>query len=210
MKKWKESIQGNVYCFYSNDKFLQLMEKINNTPEKRIHQGYQSVLKPFLIALILVGNPQWFSMNTEKKLLFNEWNEKIDIQENKQIIEEAIKKTLFGLTSLDKLPQIIHYPNKDIKNVPKSIDINPKSIKENEPVDWIILILWERKFFIEPVLGKIESLHLTNESLEIETTYINRKYSKKQKLPELCYRLWNTQKWKGEKPGFFWVTITEI
>ncbi|HCY20928.1 TPA: hypothetical protein DIC40_03615 [Patescibacteria group bacterium] len=84
---------------------------------------------------ILIADPQGYSMITEKASIY----ENVDTQTDKQIIEEAVKKTLLDLKSLDQLPKAIQYINKNIQNVPKSIDITPKKI--TEPVKGIILIL---------------------------------------------------------------------
>ncbi|AHB41238.1 hypothetical protein P148_SR1C00001G0443 [candidate division SR1 bacterium RAAC1_SR1_1] len=180
------------------------MENIGHNSEKKPGSQYISVTKSFLILSILIADPQGYSMITEKASIY----ENVDTQTDKQIIEEAVKKTLLDLKSLDQLPKAIQYINKNIQNVPKSIDITPKKI--TEPVKGIILILGGRKFFIEPLIGKIQTMKLTNEALELETTYLDKKYSREQKLPELCYRLWNTPKGKGEKSGFIGSIITEI
>lgn len=181
------------------------MKKINiNSEKKSSSKKYISVTKSFLILSILMANPQGYSMITEKASI----HENINTQTNKQIIEEAIKKTLLDLKSLDQLPQTIQYINKNIENVPKSIDIIPKKI--TEPVRGIILILGWRKFLIEPLIGKIQTMKLTNEALELETTYLDKKYSREQKLPELCFRLWNTPKGKWEKSWFIGSKVTEM
>lgn len=193
------------------------MEKIDHKKNEKSTLKYTSVVKSALILLILLWNPHGFSMNSEKESIFlNEWS--IDSQTNKQLIEDAIRKILHNLPSLNKLPQPIVYPNKNIKNVPQKIDINPKEIRE--PVEWISLTLWERTFYIEPLLGKILSVKLEEQwkeennkkvkykVLKIETTYLDIEYSDKR-MWEICNRLWNTTKGEWKKSWFIGTTITE-
>lgn len=187
------------------------------TPQEKEHtpSHYWFLTKTFLIFSILTANPQWYSMILNKNNTYENLLENIDIQTNKKIIEESIKKTISELKTLDQLPLRISYPTKWIKNAPDIIDINPKKI--SSPIKWISITLGKRIFYIEPIVWKITNIRLEERKewtvitkvLILETSYLDKEYSE-QRLWELCSKLLETSDGKWEKPGFRGTNVKQL
>lgn len=112
------------------------------------------------------------------------------------MFKTAIRATFMSLKSLNDIPyggKKIEYP-KGIKfqpgDLPELFDIQPKKI--TEPQKSIRFVLGKRSFDVEPIMGKVQDIFLTEEALVIETTFKNITYNKVNKLPDLCRRLRKT------------------
>lgn len=141
------------------------------------------------------------------------------------IFKDGIREALKWLNNIHQIPvwgkHIKYYwdqgnnKNKQLKeesintlNLPDKFDISPRNI--TTPVPSMIFSLGNRKFSISPLIGKINAIYLTPESLVIETTLLDIIYKKQDKLPDLMFRLRMTPVGKWEKPWFRWTTVVEL
>lgn len=142
------------------------------------------------------------------------------------IFKEGIKEALKGINNISQIPvwgkYIDYYRDEwtlkwvkmtkeslDVLNLPESFDINPRII--TKPVSSIFFCLWERKFSITPLVGKIKNMYINTEELIIETNiFIDISYDKEIKLGDLMFKLWMTPVGKWEKKWFVWTTVIEL
>jgi hypothetical protein len=143
------------------------------------------------------------------------------------IFKEGIRKALEGLNDISQIPKwwkaIEYYRDSEnlkgqkmkpeyVKTMwlPDKFDISPRMI--TAPVKSMVFRLWDRNFDIDPKIGNIKKVYLSDSYLVIENTmpFCDVEYDKTEKIPDLFFRLWSTPRGKWEKSWFTWSTVTEI
>jgi hypothetical protein len=141
------------------------------------------------------------------------------------IFKDGIRRALHGVNDIHQIPvwgkHIDYYRDgwttkwKKIKKesiqnlrLPETFDISPRDI--TKPISSMVFHLGNRKFDISPIIGKINAIYLTPESLVIETTLLDIIYKKQDKLPDLMFRLRMTPTSKWEKKWFKGTTVVEL
>ena len=133
-----------------------------------------------------------------------------------QLIKKSVRETFKKIKYLSDLPKTIEYPWFDAKNLPQSIDIEPKFIADTiTGIPFITVTLWDwpnkkRTFTLTPDFGNIKNITLTNKELILKTTFARMSYDRQEKLPHLLRMLWTRPRGKWLKHGFRLTTVKEL
>lgn len=144
------------------------------------------------ISLILLMDTKTDLSNTDYEMMFKN-GIRIALQSvtNIDTISETDGKPIvyFRISGPKKWEKLTS-TEMNAQKLPPMINVFPRSQDIDGSIPDMVFQLWERYFSIQPILGEIRGVEMNNDFLVIKSTVQDKKYDKKERVPDQMYRLW--------------------